>query len=152
MTSSKKKSEQREALQSSMREAGCVAPADWVASELSEDIPQFARFLLLKGVHEIADDVDSAVAGGLWSNPDAERTWALLQAAVPPDALHSFLRAYAKAVGESIVMLLDYGMGNDAPDDAPGWLLMETRDGETTGRSIEGLHEDYPDFEKEYRR
>lgn len=38
---------------------------------------------------------------------------------------------------------MDEGYDVDAPDDAPGWVLLETEDPESdvTGRDVGGLHE-----------
>ncbi len=45
-------------------------------------------------------------------------------------------------------MIIDEGYDPDAPDDAPGWTLMETDSGDNaTGRRVGGLHESLPEFD-----
>lgn len=151
MTDSNSRAQRRERLTELMSAAGCVKPKPWVSSELSEDIPQFARFLMLKSVHEIADDVDVVLSNATWERPDLTLTMDRLRHTVPAEDLHVFLRAYAKAMGNLFVTLLDHGPDFSGPG-VPGWLLMETDEaGETTDRAVEGLCEDYLDFEANYR-
>lgn len=146
------KSDRRAALTAAMQAAGCTAPKDWVNSELREDIPQFARFLMLQEVHQLADAVEDGLAEALFDRPDLEQTLDAARAALGPAALHDLFRAYAKALGNSFVMVLDEGPST-ASADTPGWQLMETdAEGEPTGRLVQGLHEDYLDFDASYKR
>lgn len=130
--------------------AGCTAPKDWVHSELSEDIPQFARFLMLRDVHRAADAVDETLADALFDRPELEQSVAAMREAVGAEAVHALLHAYAKALGNSFVMVVDEGPAEQG-DNTPGWMLMET-DGEgvPTGRLVQALHEDYLDFDGNY--
>lgn len=42
----------------------------------------------------------------------------------------------------NVIMTIDEGYDPDAPDNAPGWTLVETdSDGNATGRQVGGLHE-----------
>lgn len=141
------RADRRASLTAAMQSAGCAAPADWVNSELREDIPQFARFLLLRDVHTLTDAVDDTLAEALYDRPDLQGTVQALHAAVDPAALHALLLAYGKALGNGFVMALDEGPAAPAPD-MPGWQLVETdADGEPTGRLVQGLHEDYLDVD-----
>ncbi|WP_313139726.1 hypothetical protein [Stenotrophomonas sp.] len=138
--------ERRTALISALRSAGCSDPASWADSELREDIPQFARFLVLRDVHRLADDVDSALAETLFDRDDLAATLQALRSAVPAAALEALLRAYGQALGNSFVMAVDEGPSM-REDGMPGWVLMETDADDTpSGRLIQGLHEDYLDF------
>ncbi|WP_416056350.1 hypothetical protein [Stenotrophomonas maltophilia] len=129
-----------------MKAAGCSDPRDWVNSELGENLPQFARFLMLRDVHALADDVDGTLSEALFDRPDLEQTLATLRGAVHSQALHALLHAYGKALGNSVVMAVDEGPAM-REDGMPGWLLMETdANDEPTGRLVQGLHEDYLDF------
>ncbi len=141
----------RTQLADAMQAAGCVDPRDWVSSELDENIPQFARFLLLRDVHHLADAVQDTLAEAVYDRPDLQDTLTALQAAVAPAALEALLLAYGRALGNGFVMTLDDGaMAQGA--DTPGWQLMETdADGEPTGRLVQGLHEDYLDFDGAYQ-
>ena len=138
-------------LTTAMLGAGCIAPKDWVHSELSENIPQFARFLLLRDVHRAADAVDTVLADTVGEQPHLQATLDALREAVGEDALHTLLQAYGKALGNALVMVLDEGPA-DASAEQPGWALMETdADGVPTGRWVQGLHEDYLDFDGAYQ-
>ncbi|CAH0234257.1 hypothetical protein [Stenotrophomonas lactitubi] len=129
-----------------MKAAGCSDPRSWVNSELGENLPQFARFLMLRDVHALADDVDSTLSEALFDRPELEQTLATLRGAVDPQALHALLHAYGKTLGNSFVMAVDEGPAM-REDSMPGWLLMETNaNDEATGRLVQGLHEDYLDF------
>lgn len=144
------KTERRAQLTAAMQAAGCTAPRDWVSSELSENIAQFARFRVLHDVHVLADDVEHVLSDAIDEQPELEGTLQTLRAAVDPTALHALLRAYAKALGNHFVMVLDEGGMSDDPR-LPGWQLMETGPDGPTGRRVDGLHEDYLDFEDSYR-
>ena len=76
-------SERRDELSAAMKAAGCSDPRDWVNSELGENLPQFARFLMLRDVHALADDVDGTLSEALFDRPDLEQTLATLRGAVP---------------------------------------------------------------------
>jgi hypothetical protein len=41
--------------------AGAKNPLQWAISEITENIPQFGRFLVLKKLFEIANDIDRAI-------------------------------------------------------------------------------------------
>jgi hypothetical protein len=67
------------------------------------------------------------------------------QSGVAPDAANmAELSALATSLEATfgVVMHLDEGTANSAPDDSPGWTLMETRGDTPTGRLVNGLHED----------
>lgn len=144
------KTERRAQLTAAMQAAGCTAPRDWVSSELSENIAQFARFRVLHDVHVLADDVEHVLSDAIDEHPELEGTLQTLRAAVDPKALHALLRAYAKALGNHFVMVLDEAGMSDDPR-MPGWQLMETGPDGPTGRRVDGLHEDYLDFEDSYQ-
>jgi len=139
--------DRRAGLIAAMKAAGCGDSRSWVNSELGEDLPQFARFLVLRDVHALADDVEGALSEALFDRPELEQTLAALRGAVDPQAPHALLRAYGKALGNSFVMAVDEGPAM-REDGMPGWVLMETGvDDEPTGRVVQGLHKDYMDFE-----
>lgn len=144
-------SERHAQLTTAMLAAGCTAPKDWVHSEVSEDIPQFARFLLLRDVYRAIDAVDERLAEARFDRPELQQTLQQLRDAVGNDALHELLHAYGHAVGNSFVMVLDQGPAAQR-EDTPGWMLMEVdAEGGPTGRRVDGLHEDYLDFPQCYR-
>ncbi len=152
MDHSANNSERRTRLTKAMQAAGCTQPRDWVRSELGEDIPQFARFLMLRDVHRLADAVDDTLTEAVYDQPALQHTLDALRAAVPRSSLHALLLAYGKALGNGFVMALDEGPAAQE-EGMPGWQLIETdADGAPSGRLVEGLHEDYLDFDTSYAR
>jgi hypothetical protein len=112
----------------------------WARSEVSEGIPQQARFLILRRLWR--DAVDA------WAAPDAlDRLPAarrLLDAGADRNDLVRVARAVALEAVLDAVMAIDAGYDPEAPDDCPGWKLVETDpDGNPTGRVVGGLHESF---------
>jgi hypothetical protein len=65
-----------------------------------------------------------------------------LSAGINRDDLVQVVRAIAYEAVFAVLNSIDEGYDPDAPDDCPGWSLMETgSDQALTGRSIGGLHE-----------
>lgn len=128
-----------------------------VRSEISEDIPQLARYLVLRSLWP--DHVESWVRNaGAWignavkaagSRPEgnfAEAGRAVdraLAAGVSMTDLGAIARMIAFETAFGVLNHIDEGHDPAAGDDAPGWRLVETdADGAATGRPIIGLHED----------
>jgi hypothetical protein len=66
----------------------------------------------------------------------------LEQGANPADLSRTMRLAAYEAVF-AVLSILDEGYDPDAPEDAPGWRLMETAESDRlTGRDVGGLHED----------
>ncbi|MBR0646517.1 hypothetical protein [Plastoroseomonas hellenica] len=129
----------------------------WVRSEISEGIPQFARYLVLRSLWP--DHIDPwARNAGTWigqaikaadSQPDgdfAEAGRALgraISAGVSMADLGAIARMIAFETAFGVLNHIDEGHDPAAGADAPGWRLVETdADGATTGRPVVGLHED----------
>jgi hypothetical protein len=120
-----------------MRELGAPDPADWARSEVEEGIAQQARFLFLRAIWPTMIEP--------LANPSVMRRYPavarLLDAGADQDDLSRALRAVAYETAFGVVERLDEGYDADAPDDAPGWILMETTGEAMTGRDMGGLHE-----------
>jgi hypothetical protein len=127
-------------------------PESWVQSEISEDIPQLARFLVLRRIWpEYIDSwtrdpvrwVTQSVSGAGEDPQDAGAALKrMMERGVSPADIASVARMVAYETVFAVLDHIDEGYDPDAPEDAPGWLLMETRtDGRTTGRHLRGLHE-----------
>jgi hypothetical protein len=129
----------------------------WVRSEISEDIAQLARYLVLRSIWP--DHIESwARNSGTWighavkavdSQPDddfAEAGRALgraLAAGVTMADLGAIARMIAYETAFGVLNHIDEGHDPAAGVDAPGWRLVETdADGAATGRLVVGLHED----------
>ena len=131
-----------------MRELGAPDPEGWAGSELTEDIAQEARWLLVRAIWARAIDAIRPGNSVLRSNPSVKR---LLADGADPDELAKALRYAAHYGVFSTLVEIDSATAMDAPPDAPGWRLMETRfneelgDHELTGRDVGGLHESIND-------
>ena len=121
-----------------MTELGAPDPAGWARSEIGEGIPQQARFLFLRSIWpDLIDPYKEEEA--IRRIPAVAR---LLDAGASlPDVVIG-LRAVAYETAFGVVERIDEGRDLDAPDDSPGWALVETDEQSTlTGREVGGLHE-----------
>jgi hypothetical protein len=134
---------------------GAPDAEEWVRSEIEEDIPQMARFLVLRTLwREIDSWRDSSskwqshIVSMAEENPsgffaDAGHAIKRMQeAGVAVEDIGSVARFVAF---ESIFSVLDrIDEGSDPEiDDGPGWVLAEVdTNGDGTGRIVGGLHED----------
>jgi hypothetical protein len=138
-----------------MKELGAPDAEEWVRSEITEDIPQMARFLalrrlwrkmdmwrddtgtLLKHVHTEAE----RNPGGYFA--DAGRAiQKMLAAGAEIEDIASVARMAAYEAMFSLVQVIDDGGDPDSGDDLPGWALAEIgANGEGTGRVVDALHE-----------
>ena len=136
--------ERATALLTKFREAGCADPEAWVHSEITEDIAQLARLLLLRALWKQVIqgwqeaprfDAFPPALRLIEAGADQEDV-RLLCGSVALDALHTAL--YQINFGEDID-------GDPLTEkDLPGWRLMERAAGsdhELTGRAVGFLHE-----------
>jgi hypothetical protein len=125
-----------------LRAAGCDDPEAWADSELEENSPQLARFLLCRTIWE------HAIEPWRQENPLAEysEARALLTAGTDADQLRRLGGKIAYQTMTAVVNAIDqqqYVGAADVPQDAPGWMIMEV-DGESlepTGRNAGFIHE-----------
>ncbi|MCW3820872.1 hypothetical protein ONA91_41270 [Micromonospora sp. DR5-3] len=120
------------------RELGAEDPEEWARSEISENIPQLARFMVLRALwrEAISPWMD---ASNLSDVAAAQR---LIDAGADPHDVLLVARAGAYEAVVAAVGIID-GCGDpNARESDPGWHLVET-DAECnpTGREIGGLHE-----------
>lgn len=122
-----------------MTELGAPDPAGWAASEAREGIPQQTRFLFLRSLWPESIDV-WASEEAISRIPAGKR---LLDAGASANDLSTLLRAVAYEAAFNVIARMDEGNDPDGPEDAPGWVLLETgADAKPTGRVVGGLHED----------
>ncbi|OJJ14635.1 hypothetical protein BKI52_42155 [marine bacterium AO1-C] len=135
-----------------LEKAGAKKPLDWALSNVEESIPQFARFLMLKGLFEIIEDIE----GNMGFAEDVDESYEddieevsnQLKTAIGEDGLNKFLKSYTKGVMWQVINLIDEGNYNTNGD--PGWVLKEVNsEGKITGKNVGGLHESFVDFEEE---
>ncbi|WP_433652063.1 hypothetical protein ACQP2C_06200 [Micromonospora zamorensis] len=124
------------------KELGALDPESWARSEISENIPQLARFMVLRALlrEAISPWMDATALG------DVAAAQRLIDAGADPHDVLLVARAGAYEAVAAAVLVLDGGGDPKAGEDDPGWHLVET-DGECnpTGREIGGLHESLPE-------
>lgn len=119
---------------------GAEDAESWARSEVSEGIPQQVRFLILRRLWHDAIDAWAA-SDALDRLPAAKR---LLDAGADRSNLVRVARAAAYEAVLDAVVAIDEGYDPEAPEDCPGWQLMETDpDCNPTGREVGGLHESF---------
>lgn len=113
------------ALTERMAELGAPDPGSWAGSEISEGIPQQARYLVLRRIW--------ASTLTPWRDPGMlrrnEALAQLLDRGADPEMLAEALRGVVFDAVSGVIMVIDEGYDPDAPDDAPGWALGETGSG-----------------------
>ncbi|MFL9680564.1 MULTISPECIES: hypothetical protein [Streptomyces] len=118
---------------------GAANAPDWARSEIEEDQPQLARFVLLRALWR------GAIDG--WADPGALEQIAvarrLLDAGADRDDLELLARAVAYEAVFATVDELDRGADANVSGGHAGWVVVESgEDGAPTGRRLSGLHED----------
>ncbi len=119
---------------------GADDPERWADSELTENIPQLARFRFLRGIWSIIDEQGPST-GPVFETGEAARDRLEALGATPED-LRAFARMVAfETLSSALYFLDDPASDGDVPG-LPGWALVETAGGEPTGRLVQGLYED----------
>lgn len=131
-----------------LKAAGATNPKSWVNSELQENIPQLARFLVLKGLTDIYHDVEGNISEMDIYSDEITEVYQKLASQIDNQELKELLHLYGKSIIGKVIDMLDqsylYGV-----NDKVGWSLMELDDkGTATDRLIQGLHEDFIEFEE----
>jgi hypothetical protein len=125
-----------------MRELGAEDPEGWARSELTEDIPQEARWLVLRQIWR--DSINGWTPESIAAIPAAQRA---VGAGADAADVAQTMRAPAYEAAFGVLSLIDEGYDPDAPAEAPGWVLAEIRfddreESEPSRRTVDGLHED----------
>ncbi|MGW2828846.1 hypothetical protein [Streptomyces sp. NPDC001286] len=122
---------------------GAEDPQGWAESEVQENLPQLARYRLLRALSQDIEAWDTASIDSLRAGMKAE-------GAHPTDPVAEaawIARAVARETVFGILYRLADPDSDDLPTDLrqqlPGWVLMETTPaGEPTHRVLDALHED----------
>ncbi|MER8033997.1 hypothetical protein [Streptomyces hydrogenans] len=118
---------------------GATDAPDWARSEIDENQPQLARFVLLRSLWRGA--IDGWAGPGALEQVAAARR--LLDAGADRDDLELLARAVAYEAVFATVDELDCGADVNVPGVDVGWALVESgEDGSPTGRRLSGLHEE----------
>lgn len=131
--------------------AGATKPLSWAWSEVTEGIPQFARFRVLQEIYsaayDVAGNIDSAEDFGI----EADTTYQAISGSLGKEKTDQFLIAYAKGMLYNLIGFLDEG-NFEAERDGFSWRLMKTgENGDEMIRGIDGLHEDFMEFDDEIK-
>ncbi|MFD3454787.1 hypothetical protein ACFWVC_21745 [Streptomyces sp. NPDC058691] len=118
---------------------GAADAPDWARSEVDENQPQLARFMLLRSLWRGA--IDGWASPGALEQVAAARR--LLDAGANRDDVVLLARAVAYEAVFAVVDELDAGGDVNVSGIDVGWVVMESgEDGSPTGRRLSGLHED----------
>jgi hypothetical protein len=139
-----------------LRQLGDSEPELTVRSEVSENFPQRAKFLLLRRIWSdaiepwrgrVADWIarhikfDDDDPDGYFADAGAALK-RMKRAGISEQDIASVARMVAYETAFSVAYLMDYGCDEEAPKHMPGWGLFETdQNGDSTGRDMNGLHE-----------
>jgi hypothetical protein len=146
-------------LMAQFKAANSSGPEERVRSEISENIPQLALYLLLRDVwvhiNDVVNEADMWLGDVLLPSTspdlplftDATRAMEKMQeAGVSQADIVAIARLAAYNAAAGIVGSIDRGHAFESGDGAPGWKLMETNtEGNVTGRNLAGLYEDLLD-------
>ncbi|MFI2764775.1 hypothetical protein ACH5A3_39050 [Streptomyces echinatus] len=129
-----------ESLRAQFSALGVTDPLDLIKSEVIEDLPQLARFVLLRSLwHGVIDSWTEP--GSLDQLPAAQR---LRAAGANLEDLVRLVRAVAYEAVFATLDELDADGDVNASGVEAGWVVMElAEDGSPTGRAMSGLHEDF---------
>ncbi|MCO4179681.1 hypothetical protein LG195_09735 [Proteus terrae] len=131
-----------------LKAAGATNPKSWANSELQENIPQFARFLVLKGFTDIYRDVEGNLSEMDIYSDEAPEVYQKLASQFDEQELKELLHFYGKSIIGKVIDMLDQSYLYDVNANV-GWSLMELDNkGTTTDRLIQDLHEDFLEFEE----
>jgi hypothetical protein len=125
-----------------LEELGCHDPRGWAESQEREGLPRVAIYALMRSLWPNLIDSWRHDLGWLERTP-AGMAARRLETRALPQQLGDLASAVAYSVVFDMLMHLDEEGDLAAPDDAPGWRLVETDPtGELTGRTLSGcLHE-----------
>ncbi|WP_314666138.1 peroxidase [Prevotella aurantiaca] len=132
-----------------MEEAGFKNNLASAFSEVTEDIPQFARMMVFKELHKISRNVEvnCDYACDLDESGDWESLKEKFNKSFSKEDAEKFLRIYTKGVVARFYDFLEEGNPRAEEDDL-NWVLLETKeDGSHSERVIQGFWED--DFEED---
>lgn len=131
-----------EDLTSRFLNAGCPSFArELAASELSEDLPQYSQYLLLRGFWKELLGAREQCLDSVGRMPGGEA----LLAAHRQDLSWQFSNRIGSLVW-GLLGLLDNPELHRVESDDPVWRISEVFDGVPSGRQLSGLHEMFPDF------
>lgn len=137
-----------EALVARMAENGAKKPFEWAWSEFREGIPQWARFMILKGMYQSVYDIEGSVDAGNEFDQQTSNIHQKIADKIGTEKLNQFLIGYAKGMLYNMLGIFDEGNFDHESKDS--WMLVEYDiENDRLGKPISGLHEDFLEFEQE---
>jgi len=130
--------------------AGAKEPLSWAFSEVKENIPQFGRFLVLHEMFRIINDPK----GNLSMAEDMDGDISLAKKIIDDygeKEFNTFLKAFTKGVMWSVATDIIDGTNERAFSDDASWAIFETNELSNKPRIIQGIHEEFYDFEEELK-
>ncbi|AGZ40971.1 hypothetical protein [Actinoplanes friuliensis] len=123
-----------EKIVAALHELGCDEPQSWAESEISENIPQLARYRFL---HTVWPQMIDSWRDGIDNIPAARR---VVDSGAGADDVTQLARAVAY---ETVFAMLCHLEDGESAGALPGWALNEVgAAGHPTGRRLGTLHED----------
>jgi hypothetical protein len=137
------------ALIEKFRAVGSADPESWAASEINEDIAQFARFVFLRELWKLVVPKDSREWLRHLELPNDDGRGGvrrrLKESSASMDDLTELVRASQSEVFRNVAYLLDSCASEDDHIDEVGWGLYGLDDTGTPVRKMDGLHESVED-------
>jgi hypothetical protein len=142
----------KEELTNIFKELGAPGPEGWAHSEITEGLPQLARFLFLKGCWDmIVEDGDTRWIDGRIANtpPSSNDPYAgsahalrrLLACGASKDDINEVVRCAQAELLFDICYQMDDSTSVDGNDDYANWALMLLDEDDNPIKQIGGLHE-----------
>jgi hypothetical protein len=131
--------------------AGAKDALGWAHGELQGKIPQLARFLVLKNLHDTVTNIPANTDMAADFHPNPEEILAEMTAALGEEKVNKFLTAYGLGLANNFISLLDEGNCNREQEKITWGLFELDPEERTLGRRIAGLHEDIVDFDQEVK-
>ncbi|OOF84595.1 hypothetical protein BKG93_07020 [Rodentibacter ratti] len=134
-----------------MRKAGAKKPFFWAFSEITENIPQFARFSFLRELEDINRSVREYIRYTQEYDEERDEFNILhkkLEQCFSSEELERYLQIYTKVIVGQFIYLLDEGNPR-ATLGEPNWTLSEIDDNFEHHRFINGLHESFYEINEE---
>ncbi|OOF82886.1 hypothetical protein BKG92_04980 [Rodentibacter ratti] len=125
-----------------MRNAGAKSPFSWALSEITENIPQFARFVFLRELEKINRSVRKNIRYTQEYSEESDEFNILhkkLEQCLPSEELERYLQIYTRTIVDDFIHLLDEGNPREMQGE-PNWTLSEIDDNFEHHRFINGLH------------
>ena len=134
-----------------LEKAGAKNPLSWAFSEVTESIPQFGRFLVLKKLFEIAKSPKDNLIMALDFDSEIKGKFLEFSNMIGEEKFLEFLTSFSKGIVWNVMELVDEGNRN-MDEDKVNWVLLKTdENGKHSEQIIQGLHEDFLEFENEIK-